>query len=609
MVCSANLVLRVQNSHSYRQQYLELIDVGGPAYIPPLTAGSVFPPLLAILNPAESHPQLVLAGLRALNSVADSLLLEEPSTELADGGLLSLLYSDLHLASLVAVLNQVSSDLIVQQQISLAAALIVKTCREETHRTQLAQASIIEALAGRLASFIVATESSSQAFWGTKNAISPSITPATTKSRLSPILHAIATIITKSKLRTKQFICSPIFGTIFPRAEVNRDNSATSLSNPHGGHHWYYSIHGHNPPQPLDSPYRDSSAQMSNFPPLGALGTIRGNIRNTRGYSAALETISAEGCSGVEGTENPLIAWLVYVVRAETGITRLMTSWVLTILYRMGFANHRREVGLALLLVPLLVRMLEKDYMVSLETPTSYDESLLQSPKRLIMQHAPSVLSLLVEDHLQLQQAAVDAKAIEKLSLLLKISYEPLPVNPTSSLWTPYPSEADRLSSHDSTGPSKLGPPGLSPAAYHKMRMRESVLIALAAIATAKDEFRKIIIDSGVVQFVIESLKPYNTTSSNTAEPSKPMSVITGNPTPVLLAACGAARALSRSVKTLRTSLIDAGLAAPLFVLLRHPELDVQVASTAVVCNLLLEFSPMRDVSYLFYGLVRSLNN
>ena len=335
---------------------------------------------------------------------------------------------------------------------------------------------------------------------------------------------------------------------------------------------------------------------MSNFPPLGALGPARGNVRNTRGYSAALETISTEGYSGVEGNETPLIAWLVYVVRAETGVTRLMTAWVLTILYRMGFANHRREVGLALLLVPLLVCMLDKNYAVPSNTPTSYDDSVLQSPEQLIAQHAPTVLSLLVEDHFQLQQAAVDAKAIEKLSQLLKRSFDPLPASPTS-LWTPHPRQRTETSSQDITSPSRIGLFGLSPDTYHRMRMRESVLVALAAIATAKDEYRKTIIDSGVVQFVIDSLKPYDETPLDISDSSQPTSVVTGNPTPVLLAACGAARALSRSVNTLRTSLIDAGLAAPLFVLLRHPELEVQVASTAVVCNLLLEFSPMREVS------------
>ncbi len=119
--------------------------------------------------------------------------------------------------------------------------------------------------------------------------------------------------------------------------------------------------------------------------------------------------------------------------------------------------------------------------------------------------------------------------------------------------------------------------------------------MALAAIAPFKDDYRKAIIQNGVVPFVIESLKPYEVSpSAITGESSKTPS---GNPVAVLLAACAAARALSRSVIILRTSLIDAGVAMPLFALLKHHDMEVQIAATAVVCNLVLEFSPMRDVS------------
>lgn len=42
---------------------------------------------------------------------------------------------------------------------------------------------------------------------------------------------------------------------------------------------------------------------------------------------------------------------------------------------------------------------------------------------------------------------------------------------------------------------------------------------------------------------------------------------------------------------------MDAGLAAPLFGLLKHQDIEIQIQATAVVCNLVLDFSPMREVS------------
>jgi hypothetical protein len=127
------------------------------------------------------------------------------------------------------------------------------------------------------------------------------------------------------------------------------------------------------------------------------------------------------------------------------------------------------------------------------------------------------------------------------------------------------------------------------------MRYRENILKALAALVPFKDEYRKAICEHGVVPYIIDALKPRP--SDALADAAMPRNTAEdGNPIPTILAACGTARMLTRSVSVLRTSLIDAGVAKPLFALLRHSDLEVQIAATAAICNLALDFSPMKEV-------------
>ncbi|QSL65072.1 hypothetical protein MERGE_002377 [Pneumocystis wakefieldiae] len=87
----------------------------------------------------------------------------------------------------------------------------------------------------------------------------------------------------------------------------------------------------------------------------------------------------------------------------------------------------------------------------------------------------------------------------------------------------------------------------------------EAVLLAIAALTLFKDDYRKQVINAKIVPHIVSAL------SHQSAE--------------VRIAACQ----------------LDAGITDPLFVLLTDENLKVKTAACAAVCNLVLDFSPMRS--------------
>lgn len=115
------------------------------------------------------------------------------------------------------------------------------------------------------------------------------------------------------------------------------------------------------------------------------------------------------------------------------------------------------------------------------------------------------------------------------------------------------------------------------PSPTVSIRLREASLKALAAICELREESRKQVIEAKVLSHVVAAL-------------AHPEASIRG-------AACLCLKSLSRSAKNLRTSLMDAGVALPLFKLLSDDSVQVKEAACAAVCNIVLEFSPMKKVS------------
>ena len=424
----------------------------------------------------------------------------------------------------------------------------------------------------------------------------------TSKSSMPLILQAVADIVLHSEARALQFLSAPAFASVFQKPNTEKkfawglsaSNAATSRQTP--------TTACENLIPPLPNPHsRSSLAPQSNFPPLGALGISGKQPQISRSFSSAVETIQSQGLMyNGDDDESPLIIWLVHIARSENEVISLTAAWLVAILHEHRLTRRGRESLFAVLLVPLLVRMLEKDLRISPDALGFYELNASACPQDFIKERAPAVLAKLSQNRPEVQRAAADAGAIKKLSQLLKESYDDISAeSASSSMWTP---EAPRcLESGCRDESSELGSTGISTTARHILQLRETVLLALAAIASEKDEYRKSVIDNGVIPFVIRTMKSEENDLSRTGSlsdhPFNDRRVFPGNGREAIIAACGAMKALSRSVGTLRTSLMDAGLASPLFVLLKCQDIDLKTQATAVVVNLALSFSPMREAS------------
>jgi hypothetical protein len=601
----------------------------GPSFTSPLLSASILPAILSNICPSGNPSQLVLASLRALSNLVDSSALASnihPSglNTIAEG-----LFARQQLTSLSRILSQTAQSSSVQCQISIAASLISRVCRDERHQQGLASSGVLDALATRLASFVVAdglvipgAEILAQRD-GLQEFIPQAASP---NASLSVILEAIAVIIANSKFRASHLLYSSSIIAIFPCSQAtefvaNRNTQAAwdafNVADLSTKQNILNALDFLLPQIPPNQP-KSANSQASAFPPLGASGSRENLALNGRkSHGVALSSwadslnlesgiISQEVPKDLEEPESPLIAYLILLLRTRSGMDRLMAASVLTVLYRTGLTNKTRETAIGLLVIPLLVQMLDD---ANSSSKSNLSEAEATSLDWAIKEKAPAILAMLITDAEYLQKAAFDSGAIGKLSKLLKVAYDPVFDVSVAQGWTP---QIDAYENEFETAQfSELGDRGQSPLLAHKIKVRESTLKAIAALVPFKDEYRKAIVDQGITPYVVESMNPNpskpmpkfheksdkNVNSQNEDEVRRGYGV---NPINVLIAACGALRALSRSVSILRTTLIDNGVAMPAFRLLRHPDVKVQIAATGCVINLVTDISPMREVSWTF---------
>ncbi|KAF2165106.1 hypothetical protein M409DRAFT_24492 [Zasmidium cellare ATCC 36951] len=555
------------------------LAAGGQQFLHPLCAADV-PKILVDILLSDVGPRLVTATLQALKALAAFWATCEENS--IDYDFWSALFNVQSLEIFNGLLSKTTASTASKQELRLVADTIsVLPDSANSTKSLITNCGLLDTLASLLVS-----HAADKLVWYTGDTSHLAAPPPATS--LPSILAAISTVIAGSNYRTQRFILASNVRDLFMNARSDASDNRAGFGPRHGFANPYESLL-----PPLHVPaYRTVSHNPGshNFP---AMKTMQ-NGKNGSGSSDAPQP------TGDIDHSNAVVGWLLVLVRSMQGLDRLIALRLLALVgnaiesdpvgssHKTEFSQKTRErqKQIALLAVPPSVRLVQ-----AANDGKSSDGIEEEKDSHGIRELACAVLALLIERSAALQVAAVDAGAVKHVCPILKKSFDN--ISYAKPMWSSKPSVFDHANLSETC---RLGTTAIPPEIFHAMRCRQGALKALEALAAKEDIHRKAIIESGVVSCIIDSLKPFPPNAA--ADASKNRSQVApkdGNTIPVILAACGAAQSMSRSVSVLRTSLIDGGIAKPLIVLLNHSSLDVQVAATDVCCNLLPDFSPMRD--------------
>ncbi|GAB7333138.1 hypothetical protein MBLNU13_g04803t1 [Cladosporium sp. NU13] len=549
---------------------------GGTAYVPPLIAAGVVETLLRTLQ-QEDTPKLVTATLQALRKLSASWKLSLETNEGAD--LLELdVFNDESTETFLKILQKPSNQGPQSQQLGLVCDIITLAAHEDGVKSHVTHCGILDALAGLLVSFSVANKHIDY------RSNTSHLLPAPNVSAIPNILSAISSLISGSTYRAHRFVLSERVKDLFLNFSPGEGDLRYMMGPKYGMPN---ADGGLLPPLHIPNTKSISYGTPSHaFPALGA---------TTRQHGASEPALP----HGDIDHSNAVCSWLLYFARSFQGSQRIEALRLLALVneaveidtgafprYEFGQKSRERERQLNLLAVPLAVRLVQ-------DGSETKDTESLQQPGELTLVRESSceVLALLVACSRSLQTASVEAGAIKFICPVLKRSFDNVPL--AKPMW---PARRATQEEGEKHATCQLGSKGLPTEILHAMRCRQGALDALAAIAHREEIHRKAFIEAGVISCIIDSLKPFpkDLQASIVANRGQ-LSVKDGNTTSVVLAACRAAKSMSRSVSMLRTSLIDAGIAKPIFELLKHDNVKVQIAATDVVTNLLIDFSPMKE--------------
>jgi hypothetical protein len=572
---------------------------------------------LPAISPSDNPPQVVLAALRLLNSMTTAARLAQDADKITSH-LADVLFSVYALDALSAILSQDSPNVGTQEQKRLVAGLISRLCKTTKHQNALAESGVLDALATALASFVVARGEviPGAEVLGHADGLSSFIPgPAPPGADLASVLEALSAIIVHSRYRSALLLHSPAILAVFPSIEFTPPAAETRAA-------WVaLETHGLGAVRPRGPgamdfllpavPVPQPKPRISEFPPLGT-SLSRENLAAASKLSSFKFTGVDPGRGEVDDDEaadepeSPLIPWLIQLVRTTDGLERVMAASLLASLFKAGFASPERDQVLAVLVVPLLYRVLsenDKEVSPAVQRAATVDQDT--ALRWAILERTPDVLARLVGESEALQQAAYECGVIRLAAKLLKDAYSPQPVQFPPKLWSPNPSRGNTPGERPPS--CQLGPPGRVPAYAHKIQMRESALKLVAAMATLSNDYRQALVEADVAAYIVESLapcpskpktpkdKPPSEKGSGTDKDQPPYGF---NSKAVIIAACHATRTLARLPSIVRTTLQDHGFAMPVYQLLKHPDAEVQIAASSAIINLVINCSPMVPVRH-----------
>lgn len=603
---------------------------GGFAFLAPIHSAGALTVILSNIPPSTNPPQVVIAALRAAINIAETTALALPAstTDLTNLADVAFVQAPLFEAFREILTTPVATQL-HQTQRNLVAKLISLLCRQEKYQIGFADSGILDALATNLASVIVARGyviPEAEAIAQNEGVVDLIPAPAPPSTDVTAILEALSAIIGDSRWRAAALVYAPAMLTIFPRpGSIRRSKTMKACANSFEAA-GLSSIASKDlgamdcflPPVPE---YQPKASTATHFPTPGSppsrdhLNTSKAPSINWMSSPLTWEGEKSEALGPslegeVEDSESPLIPWLIHTARSSAGMERVMASAVVTALFKAELANKSREAYIGRLIVPILLQTLEDIG----PTPGNGEAAFTDAETALnwsIVERTLAVLAKLVVDSDFLEKCAFDCSGVKIVSTLLKSAYEPL-TGESSRPWTPTPQREKTEEREIGFPTSRLGPQAQVPLLAHRVRLREAALKAVAAMA-GKDDFAKAFVDRDLMPFIVESLfatptKPVKDRPTSPkiflgTEVSEVDPAYGTNPTSVIIAACHALRVLARPVSILRTTLQDSGVQSPAFRLLRHADIEVQIAASGLMCNLVTSVSPMRDVSVFLHAM------